>query len=123
MHFNEYTPMGGGSWKDLPPKIKEKNNGRMCILNVENKDDECFRWAVLSAMEDTKAPKDGKNKTRVSWYTPHKDKLNFEGLDFPIAVDYIHKFERKNPQLAISAYELLADVKNENDVPAIHLLS
>ena len=39
--------MRGSSFIDLPPFIKNK---KACI-NVKNDDDQCFRWAILSALQ------------------------------------------------------------------------
>ena len=42
-----YRPLGGSSYIDLPPYIKNK----VCCINVKNNDDECFTWAVQSFIE------------------------------------------------------------------------
>ena len=49
VNIYKFNPMRGSSYIDLPPFIKNK----VCI-NVENKDDECFKWAILSARHPSK---------------------------------------------------------------------
>ena len=44
-------------------------------MNVQNKDQECFKWAVLSALFPA-----GKNAERVGKYKEHHDKLDWSGL-------------------------------------------
>ena len=58
-------------------------------MNVQNKDQECFKWAVLSALFPV-----GKNADRVSKYTEHEEKLDWSGLTFPVQMDKIALFER-----------------------------
>ena len=43
IHIIDYKPMKGGSYISLPDFIKKKN----AIINIENKDDNCFLWCVL----------------------------------------------------------------------------
>ena len=101
LHINTYTTIRGASWVDLPEDIKKKNRHSMTVLNVKNDDQKCFQWAVLSALHE--APH---HRERVTWYKKHEGELDFTGLEFPISVDDIPKFEKKNPGLTISAYEL-----------------
>ena len=42
-----YRPLGGSSYIDLPPYIKNKQ----CCINLKNNDDEWFTWAVQSFIE------------------------------------------------------------------------
>ena len=46
VNIYKYNPMRGSSFIDLPPFIKNK---KACV-NVQNTDDQCFKWAVLSAL-------------------------------------------------------------------------
>ena len=43
IHAVKYKPMKGPSYFPLPDFIMRKK----CILNLENKDDKCFRWSIL----------------------------------------------------------------------------
>ena len=46
INIYKYNPMRGSSYIDLPSFIKNK---KVCV-NVKNDDDQCFRWAILSAL-------------------------------------------------------------------------
>ena len=51
IHLNRYKTLGGLSYIKLPSKIaKEK-----AILNIKNKDEECFRWYVLRHLNPVKS--------------------------------------------------------------------
>ena len=43
IHTVEFNPMKGSSYFPLPDWITNKK----AIVNIENKDDKCFRWCVL----------------------------------------------------------------------------
>ena len=41
-----YQPLRGGTYLPIPTKLKNKK----AVMNVENKDNECLKWAIRSAM-------------------------------------------------------------------------
>ena len=45
LHVGRYQPLKGSSYDPLPEKLKLKN----AIINVQNDDNACFKWAILSA--------------------------------------------------------------------------
>ena len=91
-----YQPLRGGSYMVLPSKLKNKK----AILNIQNRDNQCLRWAIRAALFP--APK-GRNPIRTSSY-PTEDGLDFEGIDFPTPVKQIDRLERQNPNLAINVF-------------------
>ena len=91
-----YQPMRGGSYMPLPAKLKNKK----AVLNIQNRDNECSRWAIRAALFP--APR-GKNPIRTSSY-PTEDGLNFTGIDFPSPVSQFGRLERQNPNLAINVF-------------------
>ena len=92
----QYQPLRGGSYMDLPKKLKNKK----AILNIQNRDNQCLRWALRVALFP--APQ-GLNPKRTSSY-PTEDGLDFTGIDFPTPVSQIDKLERQNPNLAINMF-------------------
>ena len=80
----------------LPEKLKNKK----AIINVQNRDNQCLRWAIRAALYP--APR-GAPVSRTSSY-PINDGLNFEGIDFPTPVSQIDKLERQNQNLAINVF-------------------
>ena len=96
IHVARYQPMRGGSYKPLPKQLQNKK----AIINVQNRDDECLRWAIRVALFP--APR-GRQVSRPSSY-PTEDGLNFAGIDFPTPISQIDRLERQNPILAINVF-------------------
>ena len=90
-----YQPMRGGSYMPLPKKLQNKK-----AINVQNRDNECIRWAIRAALFPAPC---GAKVTRTSSY-PTDDGLNFTGIDFPTPVNQIDRLERQNPNLAINVF-------------------
>ena len=45
IHTVQYVPLGGSSYIPLPPEVANK----MAVINLNNKDNQCFMWAVTRA--------------------------------------------------------------------------
>ena len=96
LDFAKYTPLKGSSYLDLPDKLKSKK----AIVNVKNNDNECLKWALLSALH----PIDhGSHPDRVSKYKQYENELNFAGVGFPVTLKDIPKVEKQN-NLAINVF-------------------
>ncbi len=89
-----YEPLRGGSFMDLPKKLKNKKS----ILNIQNRDNQCLRWAIRAALFSPTG-----DMRRPSSY-PTEDGLDFTGIDFPTPVKQIDRLERQNPNLAINVF-------------------
>jgi len=83
----KYEPLAGSSFIPLPVELERKR----AIVNVENEDEKCFMWSVLAGKYPSKS-----NKNRVSSYKQHENKLNMEGIEFPVKIHQISKFENQN---------------------------
>ena len=69
---------------------------------MENKDDKCFLWCVLRYLHPVQ-----KNASRINDLREYENDLNFKGIDFPIRVKDIQKFENQNPNLpAINVFSV-----------------
>ena len=90
----QYQPMRGGSYMQLPTKLKNKK----AVLNIQNRDNECLRWAIRAALFRPRG-----DMRRTSSY-PTEDGLNFAGIDFPTPVSQIDRLERQNINLAINVF-------------------
>ena len=86
IHIVDYKPMKGTSFIPLPVFIKRKN----AIINMENKDDKCFLWCVLRYLH----PRE-KNASRINHLREYENDLNFKGINFPVKVKDITKFENQ----------------------------
>ena len=89
MNFVKYVAFAGSSYIDLPLWVKNKK----CCINVKNNDNRCFEYAILSCLyhKDIK-----KNLDRVNNYYQYKNKLNFEGINFPVDASSYELFEKQN---------------------------
>ena len=105
----KYQPLRGGTYLPLPAKLANKK----AIINVKNKDNECLKWALRSALFP---PKDGVHPERPSKY-PKNDGINYKGIDFPTPVKQIDKLEKQNGKLAINVFGW------ENDTVIVHRIS
>ena len=118
-----YQPLRGGSYIPLPAAVAAKNKGGMAVLNVKNKDDNCLRWALRSALANPAPPH---HPERTTWYS-NEDGLDFTGIDAPTPVSQIPKVERQN-NLAINVFGWEKGViihhisKQPGEMPRINLL-
>ena len=88
------------SWVELPRKYKNNKS----IINIKNDDQFCFLWCILAHLcpvED--------HKNRTSKCSMHFDKLNLKGLEFPMKVKDIPKFEKLNNS-NVNVFELTKTV-------------
>ena len=104
-----YQPLRGGTYLDLPQKLKSKK----AIINVQNKDSECLKGALRATLYP--APK-GKISNRPSSY-PVVDGINYKVIDFSTPVKQIDKLESQNRNLAINVFAW------ENDCVIVHRIS
>jgi len=89
INANKHNPMRGSSYIELPDVIKKRG----ACINVRNEDQECFRWAILSALH----PGGHHDRPdRVRKYLPYKDMLHFHGLTYPIMPKDVKKYEKQN---------------------------
>ena len=90
IHIVDYKPMKGSTYIPLPEFIMRKK----AIINIESKDNKCFLWSVLRHFH----PKE-KHSARINDLREHENDLNFKGIDFPVKLKDITKFENQNPDL------------------------
>ena len=90
IHTVDYKPMKGESYIPLPNFIMRKK----AIINMENKDDKCFLWSVLRYLHPVQ-----KNVSRINDLREYKNDLNFKGINFPVKLKDIQKFENQNSGL------------------------
>jgi hypothetical protein len=100
----KYKPARGSSYIPTPKSIA----GKKAIINPQNKDEECFKWAVLAALHPVNV-----HPERVSNYEEYSEELDFTGTSFPVKVSDIPKFERQN-KLPINIYTIEEDGKLVN---------
>ena len=82
--------MNGSSYIPLPDWISKKR----AIINIQKRDEKCFLWCVLRYLY----PRD-KNDTRLTDLKKYENSLNTKGINFPMKLKDISKFEKLNPSL------------------------
>ena len=90
IHTVEYKPIKGSSYIPFPDFIMRKN----AIINIKNEDDKCFLWSVLRYLHPKQI-----HGERLSDLIKYENDLNFKGIEFPVKVKDIQKFENQNPYL------------------------
>ena len=65
---------------------------------MQNKDNKCFLWSVLRVLN----PKES-NPQRIDKELMDKENtLNMEGIEYPVSLNDINKFENQNPCISIT---------------------
>ena len=122
LHTVSYKPLRGETYIPLPKELANKN----AIINMQNKDNKCFLWCVLRALN----PK-GAHPERLDKELMKKENiLNMEGIDYPVSLKDINKFEKQNPNITITVlgyegktvYPLRNSVNTDRDYSIILIL-
>ena len=116
LHVVSYNPLRGETWVALPKELANKN----AIINPKNEDNKCFLWCVLRALN----PRE-KNSERIDKKLKAKENtLNMEGIEYPVCLKDIDKFERQNPSISITVlgYEgkSVCTLRNSNNTNREH---
>lgn len=100
---NKHQVFNGATHLPSPAFIASKK----AVINVQNTDNQCFKWAVLSALHPMK------NAYRVNSYKPFENELDFTNMTFPITLNQIDIFEKQNKTISIHIYAIDEDL-NQN---------
>ena len=96
LNLARYPPIrGGNSFADTPAGLRDKK----AIVNVQNKDHLCFLYSILAQLHPAKD-----HAYRVNHYKRYLNTLNYDGIEMPMSVGDIDRFEKKNPGLSINVY-------------------
>ena len=90
IHIVDYKPIKGSSYIPLPDIIMKKKS----IINIQNNDNKCFLWSILRYLHPIQI-----NETRFTDIRKYENDLNSKGIDFPVKLKDIKKFENQNPDL------------------------
>ena len=82
-----YKPLNGSSFMELPMELRNPKKG---LINIKNKDNECFRWCHYRHLNP---------QTEHSERIKKEDKkmineLNYEGIEFPVSQKHYNKVEK-----------------------------
>ena len=96
LHTVSYKPLRGETWIPLPKELADKK----AIINMQNKENKCFLWCVLRALN----PKGGHPERLDKKLMDKENTLNMEGICYPVSLKDINKFEKQNPTMSITVF-------------------
>ena len=97
LHVVRYNPLRVEAWVALAKVLANKN----AIINPKNEDNKCFLWCVLRALNPKKD-----HPERIDKKLKEKENtLNMEGIEYPVSLKDIDKFEKQNPSISITVFE------------------
>ena len=83
-----YDPLAGSSYIQLPPEL---NNSMKGLINIKNKDDECFKWCHVRFINPTNSHPERINKQDKKI----ADTLDYRGINFPMKARDYELFEER----------------------------
>ena len=89
IHLDNFIPLGGSSYIPLPKKIRDKN----AVINMK-------KWCISRALHFVKDHPERITKTLKEF----SERLNWDGLTFPVDLKQIKIFEKLNPLLSINVF-------------------
>ena len=94
-----YKPLNGSSYIELQTELRNSNKG---LINMKNKDDECFRWCHIRHLNpQIKYPERIKKEDKKMI-----NELNYDGIDFPLSQKHYSKVEKQNSiRINVFGYE------------------
>ena len=96
---NTYQPLNGLRYIELPIELQNPAKG---LINIKNKDDECFRWCHIRHLNPQR-----KNSQRIKkGDKQYIDRLNYKGIEFPVSQKHYNKIETQNSiRINVFGYE------------------
>ena len=108
INVTTYKPLHGSSYIELPTELRNPKKG---LINIKNKDDECFRWCHIRHLnpqiEQAVRIKKG-DKQMIN-------ELNYEGIEFPVSQKHYNKVEKQNSiRINVFGYEKRATISHSH---------
>ena len=88
IYITKFDPVKGKSYKPFPKYVVN----RKAVINMENNDDQCFKWAITRALQPVE--RDAGQISKI--LRKQSEKYNWDGLEFPVKVKDIGVFEKNN---------------------------
>lgn len=87
LNVNKCNLMHAGCWMEMPLDVKLKR----ATVNMRSTDNACFAWSVVACLYPSEI-----NANRSGSYPYYSNVLNLDGIEFPMTLKQIRKFERLN---------------------------
>ena len=89
INFVKYKPLNGSSYIELPAELRNSGKG---LINMKNKDDECFRWCHIRHLNPQKKDPQRIKKDDKQYI----EKLDYTNIVFPVSQKQYNKIEKRN---------------------------
>ena len=99
LKFCKYNPLVGRAYQELPKFLKNKH----AIINVQNRDNRCFGYALLSALENNED-----HPYRPQNYEALFAKYHLDQIQYPVEIEQIADIEDQL-QLNINVFSFFDD--------------
>ena len=99
LNITLYKPLNDSSYIELPTELRNSKKG---LINMKNKDEECFRWCHIRHLNpQIKYPERIKKEDKKMI-----NELNYDGIDFPLSQKHYNKVEKRNSiRINVFGYE------------------
>ena len=99
INVTTYQPLHRSSYLELPANLRNSKKG---LINIKNKDNECFRWCHIRHLNPQKKDPQRIKKSDKQFI----EGLNYEGIEFPVSQKYYNKVEKQNSiRINVFGYE------------------
>ena len=99
LNITLYKPLNGSSYIELPTELRNSKKG---LINMKNKDEECFGWCHIRHLNpQTKYPERIKKEDKKMI-----NELNYDGINFPLSQKHYNNLEKQNSiRINVFGYE------------------
>ncbi|XP_020298282.1 uncharacterized protein LOC109862613, partial [Pseudomyrmex gracilis] len=87
VNVNSHNPMHAGCQIKISREVQLKH----AVVNVQSPDNACFAWVVFAALYPSAS-----HPQRILQYPAYASVLNLDGIEFPMTLLQIARFERNN---------------------------
>ena len=89
INITTYVPLHGSSDIELPTKLRNPKKG---LINIKNKNDECFRWCHIRHLNPQE-----KNPQRINKVDKEMiNELNYDRIEFPVSQKHYKNAKKQN---------------------------
>lgn len=99
-----YEPLRGNYYIPLPKALASKK----AIINMKNKDNECFNWCVTRVLNPVE--RDAERISKILRVQAEKQ-LNMNGIEYPVSLKAMDKVEKQNPDISANVFGYESNVK------------
>ena len=99
INVTRYKPLNGSSYIELPTELRNPKKG---LINIKNKDTECFRWCHIRHLNPQE-----KDLQRIKKEDKKMiNEMNYGGIEFPVSQKHYDKVEKQNSiKINVFGYE------------------